>query len=225
MDFAGKNILVVGGSGVLGGLLVTELASLGASVLATCSSQDSAGRIPDLATLKLLLDLKSAESIQVLANYLNQSQPIDGIVLASGRVGFGKTSDTKLEDAAELMQINYLGQSHLVNSLLANVLQSSSPFVAAITGVVAEKTFPGMSAYSASKKAMSSWLETLRLENNRSGLLVLDAKPGHTETGLATRPLFGVAPAMPVGMAPPHVVAKIIEALKSGTELLPSSEF
>jgi cyclic-di-GMP-binding biofilm dispersal mediator protein len=209
---------------VLGSHFVHRLAEQGAQVLATCSSQDSAARIPELAALKLLLDLRSNESISVLANYLNQTHQIDGVVLASGRVGFAKVADTDPSRANELMHINHLGPSQLVIAVLENLLRASNPFLISITGVVSEKNFPGMSAYSVSKRAHAAWLEFLSMEHSRSGLFVLDAKPGHTETGLATRPLFGTAPNMPTGMQPEHVVDRILKGLAART-LLTSLDF
>lgn len=225
MNFTGKTVLVVGGSGVLGGGLVRELASRGAKALATCSSQATAANVPDEAALKLMVDLTNPQSIDVLADYLIETGELDGIVLAAGRVGFGASQQTGPAETALLAQVNYLGQAHLVSRLTPLLAKGREPFVAAITGVVAEKTFPGMAAYSASKTALSAWLSTLRFELRRDGVFVLEARPGHTETGLATRPAFGTAPAMPTGMQPEHVISVITAALERGETLLESSAF
>ena len=56
------------------------------------------------------------------------------------------------------MQLNHLGPTQLINELAPALAGREDAFVAAITGVVAEKSFPGMSAYCASKSALSSWL-------------------------------------------------------------------
>jgi hypothetical protein len=54
---------------------------------------------------------------------------------------------------------------------------------------------------------------------------VIDARPPHTETGLATRPLAGVAPKMPEGLAPDAVAARIVAAVLSGERDLPTEAF
>jgi cyclic-di-GMP-binding biofilm dispersal mediator protein len=54
---------------------------------------------------------------------------------------------------------------------------------------------------------------------------VMDARPGHTETGLASRPLFGSAPAFPTGMAAEFVASKIVEGILNGATELPSEAF
>ena len=45
-ELKGKNILVLGASGVLGSIIATQLASQGATVMATSSSIESAERVP-----------------------------------------------------------------------------------------------------------------------------------------------------------------------------------
>jgi cyclic-di-GMP-binding biofilm dispersal mediator protein len=44
---------------------------------------------------------------------------------------------------------------------------------------------------------------------------VLDARPPHTETGLATRPLAGSAPRLPPGLDPADVAARIVDAIEA----------
>lgn len=223
MNLHGKTILVVGASGVFGAMIADQLAKSGARVLGTASSNESASRIPVSAELRLLLDLDSQQSISTLVDYLLASERLDGVVLAAGRVGFGRMDATPSEGLRLLTQVNYLGQAELVTRFLP-ILNDQS-FVVAITGVVAEKTFPGMSAYCASKTAMSAWLNATSSELRRVGVQAIEVRPGHTETGLANRPAFGVAPTMPAGMTPEHVVQKIINAIAERTALLASTDF
>lgn len=228
MDFAGKRIFVVGGSGALGSEFVRQLTAQGAEVLATARTQESAERIPPTASLRLLLDLENPSSIQAATNYVLQSfEQLDGIVLAAGLVGFGSSIETSADNAKRLAQVNYLGQIQVATELIPAIQKSDAEgrFVVGISGVVAEKTFPGMLAYSASKTAFSSALKSLQLELRRSGILVTDARPGHTETGLADRAVFGQAPKFATGMTAEHVVQTILNGVISGKAELQSTDF
>ncbi|MFM9133338.1 MAG: short-chain dehydrogenase, partial [Actinomycetota bacterium] len=59
----------------------------------------------------------------------------------------------------------------------------------------------------------------------RAGVRVVDARPPHTETGLATRAVAGPAPQLPQGLEPPAVAARIVAAVTGGETDLPSSAF
>jgi cyclic-di-GMP-binding biofilm dispersal mediator protein len=68
-------------------------------------------------------------------------------------------------------------------------------------------------------------LQVLTREWRRYKVRFTEARLGHTETGLATRPLFGAAPQMPEGHDPDHAVGVMLEAVAAGTALLPSLAF
>lgn len=227
MTLMAKQYLVLGANGVLGKAIASELIAAGAEVIGTARTNESASNLAPNLKQALLLDLESPDSIATFTNYLNNADvAIDGIVNATGRVGFGALSETSAIDAARLMQINHLGPSSVIGTLLPLLAKSpNDPTVLSISGVVAEKVFPGMSAYIASKSAHSAWLKALALEARRSKIRVIDARPGHTETGLASRPLFGTAPAFAQGMSPEHVASVIVSALASNLTDLPSEAF
>ncbi len=227
MTISGGQYLVLGANGTFGRLISEALISRGATVIGTARSNETAGSIPEQVSQKLLLDLESQTSIRQLVDYINGSDVrIDGIINAAGRVGFGTIADTTLEDAHSLMQINHFGPAQVIAGSIGQLAKSTNePFVLSITGVVAEKVFPGMACYTTSKTAHSTWLKALALEARRQKIRVIDARPGHTETGLATRPLFGTAPAFAQGMSPEHVVAVIIAGIENGITELASDSF
>lgn len=227
MTFSGRNILVLGGSGSLGSLMTTSLLNQGAQVIATAHSQESVGRIPDGAS-SAILDLTSTASIQGFIDEMKNSHAsIDGVVIASGRVGFSPAESTSYEMLNQLMQINALGPAAVIKGLfpLLQAHQSEKACVMGITGIVVDQTFPGMSAYTASKTALASYLQSIAKEWRRYKIRTLDVRLGHTETGLATRPLFGEAPTMPTGHEPQVVVTRLIELLSTGDGIISDVEF
>jgi len=62
-------------------------------------------------------------------------------------------------------------------------------------------------------------------ELRRRQIDLIDARPPHTETGLASRAIAGVAPKMPVGLTPDAVAARIVAAIVSGERDLPVEAF
>lgn len=228
MELTERRVLLLGANGVLGSSIAGLLTARGARVIGTARAAETAGRLaPDLAE-RLLLDLEDDASITALTDYLN-STGIDAVVNATGLVGFGAPADTPAPAAARLMRVNHLGPADVITRLLpalrASAAAGRTPVIVGITGVVAERAFPGMAAYVASKAAHSAWLAAIRLDLRRERIRVLDAQPGHTETGLATRAIIGVAPRFPTGLAPEQVATTIVEAMVGDITELPSSAF
>lgn len=229
-ELKSKNILVMGASGVLGSTIATMLAGHGATVMATSSSLESAERVPHAGNPRLLVDLSNPESVQVLIDYLIDSgAKIDGIINATGVVAFGNYTDLDAGTLQRLFSINTTGPIHLIQGLLPALKQSAAagndPFIVTISGVVAESPMAGLAAYSASKAALNAFSQAIARELRRDGIRVIDARPGHTETGLASRAIAGVAPTFPTGMTPEQVAERIVQAILEDEKDLPSTAF
>ena len=110
-------------------------------------------------------------------------------------------------------------------ALLASAEKGNEPFFLNISGVVAEQPMAGLAAYSASKAAIYAFNQAAAKELRRVGIRVIDARPGHTETDLASRAIFGTSPAFPTGMDASAVAARIVEAIQSDERDLPASAF
>ena len=84
---------------------------------------------------------------------------------------------------------------------------------------------PGMVAYSASKAALTGADRALVRELRRVSVRLCDARPPHTETGLANRPLSGVSPALPHGLSPERVAARIVAAIEADETDVAADQF
>lgn len=213
-ELDGSVVVVVGATGGLGTPIAAELRARGAVVVGV-------GRHgPDVVAD--IRDSRAGE--QVAAAVLAGHGRLDGVVIASGVVAFGDLADTDPAVVEELFLTNAMGPLWFARGVL-EALTATKGFFCAITGVVAEQGLPGMVAYSASKGALANALAGWRREARRRGVHVIDARPPHTETGLATRPLAGAAPRMPVGLAPADVARRIVDAIAADEAEVPSAAF
>ena len=223
---AGKHILVIGANGAFGNEFCDQLMAQGALVSGTARSAESSVRLRADLHQRLILDLESATSIEQLVAFIRgQAQPLDGIVLASGLVAFGSMLETPPSVSARLMQVNATGQIQLASSLLERLSQSSEPFVVSISGVISELPMAGLAAYSASKTAIAGYAVAAAKELRKVGINWIDARPGHTESGLAGRAIFGTAPNFGTGKTVSDVVRRIVNGITNGERDLPSTAF
>lgn len=225
-----RNILLVGATGAFGAEFTRQLTEAGARVVGTASGEASAHRLSSYLLETRLLDLCDQTAIERLPAELSAvGVEIDGIILAAGEVAFGSAAETPVAVTERLMKVNFLGQVAVVNALLPTLEKSAAasrePFVVSISGVIAETPMAGLSSYSASKTAMLGYATAATRELRRAGIRWMDARPGHTESGLASRAIFGQAPAFGAGLQTAAVVARIISGITDDEKDLPSTSF
>lgn len=221
-----RTVLVVGATGVLGSALAVRLVEAGARVLGTASSPESLARIPSQITDRFVCNLRNEQSIDEFVSAVKTAtSSLDGVVIASGTVAFGSMSETPMSVVDELMAVNAIGPIRVVVSLLDLLQKGADPFVLTLSGKIAEIPTAGLAAYSASKGALYSYAQAAAREVRRNGVRWIDARPGHTETGLASRAVFGTAPAFGAGLSPDAVVNRLMLAIESDEKDLPSDAF
>jgi cyclic-di-GMP-binding biofilm dispersal mediator protein len=220
---SGASVLLAGATGGLGRAIGTELVRRGA-VLTLVSRRRDALAALDLAGPRLALDLRAPEAcIAAVAGAVDHFGHLDIVVNAVGVVAFGPVEELAVETMEELFLTNTFVPIMLARAALA-VLRPAGAIVN-ISGVIVEANLAGMAAYGASKAAVRSFDQALAREARRRQVRVLDARPPHTETGLADRPIAGAAPRLGPGLTPAHVAAVICDALESGATDLPSTAF
>jgi cyclic-di-GMP-binding biofilm dispersal mediator protein len=218
-DLNGKRVLVIGGSGRLGSLIGAELQQRGATVLAT-GRYDS--RLEPPESNALAFDLRSDDPGTLIGQTLGRLGGLDGIVNAAGVVAFGPLEELSDRALDELVTTNFVAPLRVLREAVPHL---EGGFWVSITGVVAEQPVGGMAAYSAVKAGLSAATRALTRELRRKKIHVLDARPPHTETGLATRPIEGNPPALPTGLNPDDVARRIVDGLVAGERELSSTQF
>lgn len=227
IDIAGMRVLVLGGSGVLGSAIARRLVEPGAQVMlagrdATRLRQRASETGHD--TPSVLFDLTvEGHARHVVSTTVDTLGGIDGVVNAAGVVAFGGLEELAPDVLDRLIATNFSGAVRVVQAALPHF--DNGGFIVSISGLVAEVPMPGMAAYSGVKAALSATTTALGKELRRHNIHVMDARPPHTETGLADRPIAGQAPKLPPGLDPGHVADVIVSGLAAGRRELAAADF
>ncbi len=214
-------VLVIGATGALGHKISAELAGRGAR-LALIGRNDErlsavAGELgaPFRASADLVDVDGLTRAVDAAADALGG---LDGLVVATGVAAFGPALADADAVVEELFVVNTLGPMAAVRAAARRMEAGAA--IAVLSAVLVDVPTARMAAYSASKAALSTWLEVLRRELRRDKISVLDARPPHLETGLAERALAGEPPSMPAGGDIDEVVRLIVDGLYAGNKEL-----
>ena len=221
----GAVVAVVGANGGLGAPIARLLAERGARlVLATRRPERLAALDIEGASI-VALDVRDVDAGDALVAAAHDTfGRLDGVVNAAGVVAFGLLTDTDDVVLEELFLTNVLGPLWLMKRVVP-ALTATRGFFVNISAVVADMPMPGMVAYSASKAALTGADRALVRELRRVSVRLCDARPPHTETGLANRPLSGVSPALPHGLSPERVAARIVAAIEADETDVAADQF
>jgi cyclic-di-GMP-binding biofilm dispersal mediator protein len=222
-DLAGRSVLVVGATGGLGSAIARNLSARGARLTLVARDTERLTAL-DVAGHKIALDLRDPQACQAAIDAaVTHAGRLDAVVNAVGVVAFGPVAELSSDVMEELFLTNTFVPIMLSQAALGSM--SDGGVIVNISGVIAEQGLAGMAAYGASKAAVRSFDEALGREARRRKIRVIDARPPHTETGLATRPIAGQAPRMPTGLDPKVVAATICDAIAGDAVDLASDVF
>lgn len=228
-DLSGASILVVGATGGLGREIASLLHQRGAQL--TLTGRDATA-LQQLGIPGALMtgDVTQPGVVEAFVNHAVTSYgQLDGVIYAAGVVAFGPVNEVENATLDTLWQVNTKAPMALLRAATPELEKSAqagrSPFLLAISGVVAESPTAGLAAYSAVKSALHAHWGAAGRELRRIGIRVLDARPGHTETELSKHPVAGVAPPFPKGFEPAAVAQRIVEGIENDEKDLPSTAF
>jgi NAD(P)-dependent dehydrogenase (short-subunit alcohol dehydrogenase family) len=176
------SVLVTGaGRGI--GLAITErMSGRGWDVYATARSADalrSLERLPNVHPIAL--DITDREAIAGLADQLPQA--LNGVVNNAGVIVNGPVEGLSLEDLSRQLDINVTAQIGVTQAVLPKIREGHGRvvFMSSVSGLI---TLPGTGAYSASKYALESLADALRIELRPWRIPVSLIEPGPTRTDM-----------------------------------------
>jgi short-subunit dehydrogenase len=109
-----------------------------------------------------------------------------------------------------MVRVNLLGVIYSIEAVLPEMLHRGRGHLAAVSSLAAYKGLPGESAYCASKAAVNTYLEGLRIQLRGKGVAVTTICPGFIKTPMTDVNNFK----MPWLMQADKAARKIVRALR-----------
>ena len=159
-------------------------------------------------------DVAVIDSIVGAAKACIEEQGVPDVVIACAGISVGVDSARRqdLDVMARVFAINNLGMAATFHAFLDAMRSRGSGTVVGIASVNGVRGFPGNGAYCASKAAVISYCESLRVEMRGTGVRVVTISPGYVDTPL-TR---GNRYSMPFLMPPTAFADRAFIAIEAG---------
>lgn len=126
-------------------------------------------------------------------NFINSTiSTFGGIDILINNAGInirGVLQDIEIEAVEKVMDINFYGTLYCTKLALNSIIERKGAIVG-VSSVAGYRGLPGRSGYSASKFAMTGFLEALRTELIDSGVQVMWVCPGFTKSNIRHVPLI-----------------------------------
>lgn len=188
-DWTNKVVLITGASSGIGHALALELGRGGAR-LGLLARRDEA--LSALAAeveraggkaLALKADVRDAEEVRkATARLLEQWGNIDVLVANAGRSTTTGATALDAAEAGDVITVNVVGVVNSVAAVLPSMLARKEGHLVVISSLAAFRGLPKSAAYSASKAAVSTFFESLRVDLAGSGVDVTVIHPGFIRT-------------------------------------------
>jgi len=135
------------------------------------------------------LDVRDAASLTAAARHFTGKHGCPDIVIANAGISLGTMTEHAEDIPAfqEVLDINVMGIVNTFRPFIAGMRQQGSGILAGIASVAGYRGLPGAAAYSGSKAAAISYLESLRVELRGSGINVITICPGYVATPMTEK--------------------------------------
>lgn len=181
--------LVTGSSRGIGAAIARELAARGSCVvLHGRDAQRLAEAARRLDAVPLTVDLSTADGPRVLADLATAAYGrVDAVVHCAGIGYFGSTAGMAPGDIDRILDLNLRAPVQLTRLLLPGMAAAGRGHMSFIASIAGLTGVANESVYSASKAALVTFADALRLELAGTGIGVSVVSPGAVRTGFAAR--------------------------------------
>ena len=235
-DFAGKTVLITGGSRGLGLLLARLFAGEGARV-AICArdeaeldraAEDLRGR-GGADVLALPCDLTDREQVRRMVRHVvDHFAGIDVLVNNAGIISVGPMEVMTIEDYEQAMRTHFWAPLYTTMEALPHIKARGGGRVVNVSSVGGKLPAPHLLPYTASKFALTGFSEGLRVELAKDNIFVTTVCPGLMRTGSPRNAdfkgqhrkeyaWFTISDSLPItSMNARRAAAKVVEACRYG---------
>jgi len=186
-DWAGKRYWLVGASEGLGRELALTMSRAGAEVIVSARSEDRlqslVAELPGKGSY-VTVDVTDRAAVEQAAADVGE---IDGVVYLAGVYWPMKSGEWDNEKADLMGEINFLGASRVVGSVINDMVTRGSGHIVLTGSLSGFRGLPGAIGYASSKAGMMVLAESIQADLRTSPVKIQLVNPGFIKTRLTEK--------------------------------------
>jgi NAD(P)-dependent dehydrogenase (short-subunit alcohol dehydrogenase family) len=191
MEFAGRVVVITGGSRGLGLVMARQFAAEGARVVLLARDDGELDRAQRLLqeesgadVLTIRCDIRRRADVRAaVARIFEKYSAVDVLVNNAGIIQVGPIDHMGHEDYENAMATHFWGPLHLMLELVPSMKRRGFGRIVNITSIGGRIAVPHLAPYCASKFALVGLSDSMRAELDRYGIRVTTVSPGLMRTG------------------------------------------
>ena len=185
-----KVVVITGASSGIGKACAFEFAKQGCSVMLAARDEEKlqhiSRQIQQLggnASYRKTDVSKEEDCAALIQAAIKDFERIDILINNAGISMRAVFAEADLKVLKQLMDINFWGTVYCTKYAMPEILKNQGSIVG-VSSIAGYKGLPGRTGYSSSKFAMQGFLESLRVENLKTGIHVMVVCPGYTSSNI-----------------------------------------
>lgn len=190
MKFKGKTVLITGASQGIGRAIAVEFAREGANVAVIARSSEKLNQLRDelqvlgVSVLAQACDVTDRSAlVTAVEGAAVHFGRLDILVNNAGMGLYSPLTTVRIEDFERMMQVNFWSAVYAIQAAVPHLERQGSGIIINISSILGKLDYPWMGAYCASKHALNSLSNALRIELHDRNIEVLTVCPGRVRTG------------------------------------------
>jgi len=159
------------------------------------------------------VDVTDFARVQSISQAICEKAPRIDIVIANAGISVGhSTQITPFADFKNVIDTNFTSVHALFEPVMHKMLAQGGGKLVAVSSLASFVAMPTTAAYSSSKRALNSYMDSLRLSLSPYGIDVVNIQPGFIKTAMTDKNSFS----MPFLMELDDGVDEIVYAIEKG---------
>jgi short-subunit dehydrogenase len=195
MRIGGKVVLITGASEGIGAACAAVFRARGAHLSLVARSREKLAAVGGGDAVITAGDVTLPEVRQAAVDAtLERFQAIDILINNAGMGLYDPAWNAPMADARRLFDLNFFAPLAMVQAVVPHMRARSSGLIVNVSSIAGPVPLPWLTLYSASKSALSSLTDGLRMELRKDGIQTLTLCPGYVKTNFQDHVIGGAPP-------------------------------